>query len=51
MTKANLTRAGIANLDVLEAKDFGATSFVKAYGFSHACISPLCVFIGCVITR
>ncbi|MCY1407898.1 hypothetical protein D9M71_232100 [compost metagenome] len=51
MTKADLTRAGIANLDVLEAKDFGATCFVEAYGFGHAGISPICIFIVCVDRR
>ncbi|MNN60801.1 hypothetical protein D3C81_1760040 [compost metagenome] len=51
VTKSNLTRAWVAYLDIFIAKDFGTTGFVEAYGFGHACFSPICDFGVCLELR
>ncbi|MNQ88164.1 hypothetical protein D3C85_1034190 [compost metagenome] len=51
MTQPNLTRAGLANLDVFVAKHLGTTGFVEAYGFSHVCYLQSAIWTNCVDLR
>ncbi|MNP86834.1 hypothetical protein D3C76_1873150 [compost metagenome] len=48
MTQTNLAWTGIADFDILVAKDFGTTGFVEAYGLGHFSYSPVCN-IGCCV--
>ncbi|MNR15325.1 hypothetical protein D3C85_1318530 [compost metagenome] len=36
MTQPNLTRTGLADLDLFKAKNLGATGFIKSYDLGHA---------------
>jgi hypothetical protein len=41
MTQADLARTWITDVDLFQAKDFGTTGFVKAYGFGHVFLFSL----------